>query len=141
MRETVFTHSIIGALRSVNALTLKVHGHAMQQPGWPDLQVYHVRWSGHLELKVGRNQLTAAQRIIMEELNRRGAPAFVLRGGGSTRAGVPTFQAEAPDGTVLAGPGPLSGGARLLDLLHDLSRDAWSRIRSQPLSPVAPSSG
>jgi hypothetical protein len=58
---------------------LKVHGHAMQQPGWPDLQVYHVSWFGQLELKCGRNSASTAQRIIIGQLRRRGFPAYILR--------------------------------------------------------------
>ena len=77
--ETRLKNRVVAALKSVDALVLKVHGHALQAPGWPDLQVYHVSWFGHLELKCGRAVTSTAQRLIIAQLRRRGFPAYVLR--------------------------------------------------------------
>ena len=46
--QTWFRRQLI----EVGAMVLNVHGHAMQSPGWADLQVYHRIWTGHIELKM-----------------------------------------------------------------------------------------
>lgn len=83
MRESQFQTAVRVKLKKVGALVFNVHGHAMQEPGWPDLQVYSPIWTGHLELKVGRGVLSVHQRRVIEALRRRMTPAFVLRDDGS----------------------------------------------------------
>jgi curved DNA-binding protein CbpA len=79
MSETEFTSHVSKVLRDEGAVVFKVHGHAMQQSGWPDLQVYHSRWTGHLELKVEGNDLTTLQSMVIRDLKKRGTKAYVLR--------------------------------------------------------------
>ena len=83
MRESQFQSSLRLKLTKAGALVFNVHGHAMQAPGWPDLQVYSPMWTGHLELKVGRGSLSIHQKRVIEALRRRLSPAFVLREDGT----------------------------------------------------------
>jgi hypothetical protein len=79
MTETDFKNRIVSALKSQGALTFKVHGHAFQSSGWPDLYVAHRKWTGWLELKVGSRALTTLQTIILRKLSDRGVSALELR--------------------------------------------------------------
>jgi len=78
MRESHFQRDLVLQLRGVGCLVFNVHGHAMQQSGWPDLQVYSPIWTGHLELKT-KGGLEELQRFRIQELRRRGTAAFCLR--------------------------------------------------------------
>lgn len=78
MRESEFQKKLQHQLRDVGALVFNVHGHTMQQSGWPDLQVYHTIWTGHLELKLSA-KVEQHQHFIINELRRRGTAAFALR--------------------------------------------------------------
>jgi hypothetical protein len=77
--ESKFQGEVIAAWEAIGALILKVHGNAFQKAGWPDLQVYHVKWTGHLELKVNDNKPSEIQRIVIRDLMARKTWAFVLR--------------------------------------------------------------
>lgn len=79
MLESAFGNKLVKALESAGAKTLKVHGSLWQESGWPDLQVYHKIWTGHLELKCGQRVLQLNQRICMRELQERGSFAWCLR--------------------------------------------------------------
>ena len=48
---------------------LSLHGHGGQAPGWPDIFLATMSYSGWLELKRG-TQLSTAQRIIGRKLER-----------------------------------------------------------------------
>lgn len=78
-RESEFSRNLALDLRNIGAQVLVVHGHAFQAAGWPDLQVYHPTWTGHLELKVNQNKVDDLQRIVMNKLVAVGASVFVLR--------------------------------------------------------------
>jgi len=78
MLESDFTAQVTDALEGIGAICFKVHGHAMQKAGWPDLQVYLPRWTGHIELKVDTDCSTL-QKIVIGDLLQRGTPALVLR--------------------------------------------------------------
>lgn len=78
-KESTFQSNIKSCLEALGALVFNVHGHGMQAAGWPDLQVYHPSWTGHLELKVGDNRLTTLQKLRIHDLVERGTPAYVLR--------------------------------------------------------------
>ena len=58
-------------------MVLNVHGHAMQSPGWADLQVYHRMWTGHIELKMDPNVVKdgGLQDKRLRDLNDRGTNA------------------------------------------------------------------
>jgi hypothetical protein len=94
--ESKFQEEVIAAWESVGALILKVHGNAFQKAGWPDLQVYHPKWTGHLELKVGDNKPSAIQEIVIRDLMARKTWAYVMR----FRTGVVYLETE--KGMVLA---------------------------------------
>lgn len=78
MRESVFGQRLAGLIEQVGVV-LKVHGHAFQEAGWPDLQVYSVIWTGHLELKVDKGQLSPIQVKRIVDLRKTGTPAWCLR--------------------------------------------------------------
>lgn len=86
MLESEFCADVIAALEGAAALTFKVHGHGMQKAGWPDLQVYSSRWTGHIELKVNE-PCSRIQQLVMRDLLIRGTPALILRWiGGAVQA-------------------------------------------------------
>ena len=58
---------------------MKIHGHAAQQPGLPDLKVEHPRWSGWIELKYGRGKLSMLQEIVIKDIRRAGGKVAVIR--------------------------------------------------------------
>lgn len=67
------------------AKVFNVHGHAMQQSGWPDLQVYSPHLPNnmiHMELKVRSRRATGSQQDKILELRRRGTFAWVVRARG-----------------------------------------------------------
>jgi hypothetical protein len=72
------------ALEAAGAVVFKVHGHVMQESGWPDLQIYARGRVWHLELKVGKNGCEPLQKHRIKELIRRGiwAGVFGLRNNG-----------------------------------------------------------
>ena len=51
----------------------------MQAAGWPDTQVYHKLWCGHIEFKVEDRIVEPHQRLILRKLRDQNFPAFVLR--------------------------------------------------------------
>lgn len=79
MNESQFQRRLKMEFEKRGALVFNVHGHMMQQGGWPDLQVYHWSWSGHLELKVDGGNIDQRQRRVMMELVKRRTAVFVLR--------------------------------------------------------------
>lgn len=79
MREGLFRSHVKATLKASGAMVFAVHGDAWQQPGWPDLQVYHPRWTGHLELKATDGGLRPAQKLIGKMLVEHGCRAFVVR--------------------------------------------------------------
>lgn len=79
-REKELERELVKSLRDAGATVLKVHGHAMQEPGWPDVQVYHPAWCGHLELKSRGGRPTPLQLHRARELASRSFPAVFVRG-------------------------------------------------------------
>jgi len=79
MKESALQTRVMRQLRARGALVFNVHGHGMQEPGWPDLYVAHVRWQGWVELKVEGRKLGTAQRIIIRRLVERGVNVSVVR--------------------------------------------------------------
>ena len=47
--------------------------------GWPDWYVVHWKWIGHLEFKIGRGSLSAAQKQVIKDLRLRGANVEICR--------------------------------------------------------------
>jgi hypothetical protein len=77
--ESKFQSECVKAWESIGGLCFNVHGHGMQKAGWPDLQLYHLKWTGQLELKVGDNKPSEIQKIVIRDLRARKTPAFVFR--------------------------------------------------------------
>lgn len=77
--EAKFQKKVIASFKQRGAMVLNIHGHAMQAPGWPDLCIVMHQWNGWLELKREDGKLSTIQKLIIEELSRRGQNAFVLR--------------------------------------------------------------
>jgi len=78
MLESDFGKQIVTAIEGSGGVAFKVHGHAMQKSGWPDLQVYGKKWTGHIELKVN-DETSNIQKLVICDLLARGTPALVLR--------------------------------------------------------------
>lgn len=64
-------------LRDCGALVLSLHGHSMQQRGWPDIYISHPKFTGWIELKLPSGCLSDAQLSIMRKLEMR-TKAFVV---------------------------------------------------------------
>lgn len=82
MREAQAQTTIIKALKARRPdppLVFNVHGHAMQQSGWPDLHIVHREWTGWMELKMRSAKLRASQEKICKALVARGVPVVVGR--------------------------------------------------------------
>lgn len=88
MKEAAFKALVIRQLRSEGAWCLKLHGSRFSAAGAPDLLVVHRAWTGLLELKVGKNAVSPAQRLRMAEIVRCGGRALVLRLGRDGRASI-----------------------------------------------------
>lgn len=127
--ESQFWARLRACLTRAGAYCLKLHGHAMQAPGWPDVMVFHHTWTGGLELKWGRNALTQAQRLVGEKLGERGFPFLVLREVTHRTAMVEQLDGAELD-TVPCGP---EDGPSLLGCLAQLT----TRFGSMQASPPA----
>lgn len=79
MKESVFEKRVKECLTKCDAMRLKVHGHMMQDSGWPDLYVCHIKWQGWIELKVEDENLRENQKICIKGIRRRGGNALVVR--------------------------------------------------------------
>ena len=65
--------------RRMGAMVLPVHGHSMQEPGWPDLYVAHALWTGWMELKLDTEPLSAKQHHILLGLHSASVNATIGR--------------------------------------------------------------
>jgi len=83
MRESRFQSIVKAKMLGAGAMVFNVHGHAMQAPGWPDLQVYSPLWTGHLELKTMTGKPTVLQLRRIRQLRTMRQPAFILREDGA----------------------------------------------------------
>tara|TARA_R110000824_G_scaffold69355_6_gene178844 strand:+ start:294 stop:722 length:429 start_codon:yes stop_codon:yes gene_type:complete len=83
MRESRFQSIVKAKMLGAGAMVFNVHGHAMQAPGWPDLQVYSPLWTGHLELKTMTGKPTVLQLRRIRQLRKMRQPAFILREDGA----------------------------------------------------------
>lgn len=79
MHERRFQKKVVDALREAGALVLNKVGSEAEGPGWPDLYIAHVAWTGWLELKTGFNWPTRVQNYRIAQLTERGVPAYLLR--------------------------------------------------------------
>lgn len=76
--ETAFSQWVCRRLRETGAMILNIHGHSMQQAGWPDLYVSCREYHGFLELKHEKGQLSKLQERTLEGLWKRGDSIGVL---------------------------------------------------------------
>lgn len=77
--EGKFQKDVKKLLELTGAVVLNVHGGKFQKAGWPDLQVYSPRWTGHLELKVLNRKLRPLQSRVIKSLIERETNAYCLR--------------------------------------------------------------
>ncbi len=78
MLESDFQKSLVRELRDAGAVILKIHGHAMQAPGWPDLYIAHHAIPGGgawLELKRDGHEPTELQAAVIRRLRAAGTRA------------------------------------------------------------------
>lgn len=78
MNESSLTKSLCKTLTGQGALIFAIVGGPIQETGWPDRHISHLKWTGWLEFKL-RTHLSLKQKIIIRELNRRGDSAFMVR--------------------------------------------------------------
>lgn len=79
MKENKFQTRLVEMLRSRGAKVLNVHGHMLQQAGWPDLFISHWDFTGWIELKVDDRPASTLQKICVKDLRLRRTKAFFLR--------------------------------------------------------------
>lgn len=82
--------------RSCNVIVFKVHGHAMQKPGWPDFYIACPTFQGWIEAKGPTTVLRPLQVITIKRLKEKGVNVFVLR-----YADEHNFIIEDEEGTML----------------------------------------
>lgn len=112
--ESALKTMINGKLKSLGAMVFNVHGHVMQSAGWPDTQVYHARWVGHIEYKVNDRPCTALQRKVIGDLLLRGVHVLVVRRIlGEVIVELPTGEAVATLNASLQNTATLLGALRL----------------------------
>jgi len=66
--ETAFSRELKLIIQSVGGIYFKIHGHAMQESGWPDSYISHPFWRGWVELKNGDRKVTKLQQEKMSRL-------------------------------------------------------------------------
>jgi len=107
--------------QDTGAEVLNIHGHGMQAPGWPDLQVFHPKWTGFLELKVTAKP-TKLQKARIAKLIRRGTPAFFLQLSGEE------LILRDSDFTELYRRGWVKDGKKILQWLVDCTRSEAAKL-------------
>ena len=76
--ESQMQTSLVKGLKDIGAMVLNLHGHAMQQSGWPDLYIVHWTWKGWIELKKEGGVATPLQKQRLGDLTVRGERAFLV---------------------------------------------------------------
>ena len=77
--ENQLTGDLVRAGRECKALVLNLHGHREQAPGWPDVYISHVYWTGWIEFKGKGTLLQGHQRNILMQLRSKGVQAWIVR--------------------------------------------------------------
>lgn len=82
MLERDFQRRLMNRFKDFGWLEFKIHGHAMQRSGWPDLFVCGVglpdggMW---IELKTDTGTVSEIQKLIIGRMRARRVPVLVLR--------------------------------------------------------------
>lgn len=81
MLERDFQRRLINRFKEFGWELLKIHGHAMQTAGWPDMFVCGVGlgpgvW---IELKTDNGTVSERQKIVIDRMRMRGVATLVLR--------------------------------------------------------------
>ena len=79
MKENAFSRLVKKQLEDQGAFVYNITGNQYSAAGVPDLHVTHASWTGYIELKVGKNKLSALQRLTIKKIKRAGGKALVLR--------------------------------------------------------------
>lgn len=81
MLERDFQRKITNRFKDLGWETFKIHGHAMQRSGWPDMFVCgHGLGTGvWIELKTDNGTVSTLQQVIITRMRQRGVPVVVLR--------------------------------------------------------------
>lgn len=80
MLETNLDKNLRPKLEKEGAYVFKTHGGGYTKKGIPDWHVDHLRYSGWVELKVGREGLSPKQLSEAKKIMRAGGLFVVLRG-------------------------------------------------------------
>jgi hypothetical protein len=104
MNESSITQKVVVALRRQGCICFKIHGHQMQEPGWPDMYVAHSKFPHGgiwIEAKGAGTKLERLQKFKIEELLERNVGAYVLRYSNCEEYhDVQCFQFENTQGTI-----------------------------------------
>jgi hypothetical protein len=81
MNESEATRKLCAELKTFNATCLSFTGSQFQRAGIPDRFIAHSTLPGGawVEFKVNDNMCSAAQRLMLAELQKRGCQALVAR--------------------------------------------------------------
>jgi hypothetical protein len=79
MKEGKETRELCALLVKCNAMVFVTNVTVYGTDGWPDRYIAHRYWSGWVEFKVGRNQLSDKQREVLDGLRQRGVQACCIR--------------------------------------------------------------
>lgn len=79
MNETSFIKELRIIIESVGGVCFKIHGHTMQESGWPDLYIAHPFWTGWIEAKVGKRKTNPLQQDKMRKLIQCKVNTMTLR--------------------------------------------------------------
>lgn len=97
-RESRFQSELVQRLRDRGGLVFNVHGHRMQEPGWPDIYVAVLKREAWFELKVDGGGLTKKQELVLRRLRAQDRHARVVRWVNKTM----TTQVELETGEILS---------------------------------------
>lgn len=75
--ESECTKKLQKKLEEGGAFLFKVHGHAMQKSGWPDLEVYSLIFTGLIEFKSATGSLRGDQREVCRRLAKVGTKVLI----------------------------------------------------------------
>ena len=134
--ESAFQAALIADFEACNAMILIIDpkqrmnraGGKRSVKGWPDLQIYHRRFSFHLELKRLRGRLRPEQRIVLRRLWDRRFPAFILEDCSDDRVNVRTWDERLVEVIDLSGEvSPAKRGLALVDIF----RAIWQELLAE----------
>lgn len=131
---------VTGLLRDAGAYVVKMHGSRFSSVGTLDLHVDHPTWTGWVELKAARGELTPAQLLTARRARHAGARAVMCRITGPRSLLIRTVggisDAEGIEFRIVELTGDSSRIVRALRLVCDQDEELRrARLASTPAPP------